>query len=1345
MAIKYLAGKRATALKSDIISDSLGSSADGVNNGITQSGSAPTGFPSTVQGYNGGTSEMNSGYGTGGGGGSGAVGKNESSTGSGDGGIGKTSSITGTSKYYSAGGGGGMHSGGDGIRGIGGLGGGGKAGYSAIQNTGSGAGGMSLENANSVSGNGGAGQVILKFPTSGTSYTATDDTISYLDNVGGNTKQLDESANKYGVCLHGNSQLVGKKLKSIAFNMKKNNSPTGNMNVKIYRESTIMQDWTEFEKVICNSSGNVATPYMLSTTANNTSWVLRFTVRYNRVWSANSYVYIGLSNSDGGYNVAQNFLGTLFRKGSSENNFGVHTVQNAQPDSVNSQDQQSNSTSTDTEYYFEIVRTSATECVVKRYTDRSYSSVASSSTSTYSSVSESCTGLDRIKVFALNASNSEAQVHVTDVMFYNGVTSVSVSGSASATSANVSASGLGGSFAETPFAFSGSDIIELKAGDRIVFEGGSHDGTDQIQFENNARPFLHDVHMARYTSSWVDLFPNSPLFKVVLDPSPDTTSSSGNTILRFLSSGTFTLSGGTPNVEYLVLGGGGATGSQVGGGGGAGGFVTGTKSSMANGSYTVTIGAGGISGASSGWSGNGASEGTASSSNGGNSVFSDITAYGGGAGASNDSNSGNGEDGWDGASGGGASYRSGKTKGDAIYNSGAYSFDGTDDYVTAGSTSSWNFLHDGSGGTVSAWVKRNASDGGGIFITEGGQSTTTGFGLGIRSGGNAYARTINTSNQWQVCEDTSSSVSTGVWHHILATIDSSSIKLYVDGTLNSSHTISGTLKSGNSTYNTIGRDYDGSSWSYLTTDIDDIGIWNRVLTATEIGKLANNNSAAWDGSQGGDSGYVSFDGTTCKISSASGIDSYAYGLDMGLDITGNYCLDFEFTMDSNTYVAQYQACGWLIGLWSANSAPSGENPTNSNYEFARVNSYTSGDPTVYARYRNGSSADQTSSQEPVFTLNSSTAQVRYGRLVRNGSNIHFSVFDDSGRTSQLGSTVTQSTTSGQTLRYLAIKQFTQSSSNTWNFTFDNVKLYNGQTTATGSVTKTVDFTQGDAQLVSSLTDKSELKANYTMDSTSLGATKTAPSSGVLPTGSSTTGWTLAGTTISSNNLNFDAAKQSTENSGVYELSEALSDEKWVLRFKYTISNLTNVNASNINAFIGLFSTTGTFNTNQDYMGLSYISAANSNYFWAGARNDAGIDESSSSNRIYDGSVSATTYYVEIKRKSATTGEISIGTNSDFVTGRTTMTTWLNGLNANITGLKYVGYKNRSNVPTLGGSVFNGTLSDFEIYNGVSSVDGCKNDYSDASPIPNSQTNTIVEATDDGNHYIWTGSAWTKVP
>lgn len=121
-------------------------------------------------------------------------------------------------------------------------------------------------------------------------------------------------------------------------------------------------------------------------------------------------------------------------------------------------------------------------------------------------------------------------------------------------------------------------------------------------------------------------------------PTVDTSSVSGKTILKYTGSGTFVLTGGTPDVRYLVVAGGGAGYTSAGtkratGGGGAGGFRTGTKSSMANATYTVTVGAGG-----------------AVSNNGSNSVFSDITSTGGGAGALN--SVGNGSSGGSGGGGG---------------------------------------------------------------------------------------------------------------------------------------------------------------------------------------------------------------------------------------------------------------------------------------------------------------------------------------------------------------------------------------------------------------------------------------------------------------------------------------------------------------------------------------------------------------------------------------------------------------------------------------------------------------------------------------------------------------------
>ena len=129
-----------------------------------------------------------------------------------------------------------------------------------------------------------------------------------------------------------------------------------------------------------------------------------------------------------------------------------------------------------------------------------------------------------------------------------------------------------------------------------------------------------------------------------------TSSTTGSyTILTYTStsSSSFTISSGTADVQYLVVAGGGASKDNWGyaGGGGAGGFITGTKTALASGTYTVSVGAGGIGAGSS-----------TTPANGGNSVFSNITALGGGGAGSWIVNSGTG---FDGGSGGGAQGNSG--------------------------------------------------------------------------------------------------------------------------------------------------------------------------------------------------------------------------------------------------------------------------------------------------------------------------------------------------------------------------------------------------------------------------------------------------------------------------------------------------------------------------------------------------------------------------------------------------------------------------------------------------------------------------------------------------------------
>jgi hypothetical protein len=93
--------------------------------------------------------------------------------------------------------------------------------------------------------------------------------------------------------------------------------------------------------------------------------------------------------------------------------------------------------------------------------------------------------------------------------------------------------------------------------------------------------------------------------------------------------------------------------------------------------------------------------------------------------------------------------------------------------------------------------------------------------------------TINGVNSILTFED--GSLLTNTWSHFVYTHDNDSAKIYLNGDLVQSMAISGGL-----TYNTLpvrfgGRPSDG--WHPFNGDLDDIGIWNRALTACEIQDL----------------------------------------------------------------------------------------------------------------------------------------------------------------------------------------------------------------------------------------------------------------------------------------------------------------------------------------------------------------------------------------------------------------------------------------------------------------------------------------------------------------------------
>ena len=217
----------------------------------------------------------------------------------------------------------------------------------------------------------------------------------------------------------------------------------------------------------------------------------------------------------------------------------------------------------------------------------------------------------------------------------------------------------------------------------------------------------------------------------------------------FTSSGTFTTTGLTQVVDFLIVAGGGGggncnTGAQGGGGGGAGGFLTSSGTSGANssalsqltltpGAYTVTIGAGGAGGSFS--EDQIGAQGT-------NSTFGGLTAIGGGGGGANST------EGTTGGSGGGGKEsdgvgRSGTSNQGMAGGNGSEADDKGGGGGGAGQTGRDHDVSEGAGG---AGLANSIRTGSAITYAGGGGAGGAGSAAGGAGGGGAggVAGTANT-------------------------------------------------------------------------------------------------------------------------------------------------------------------------------------------------------------------------------------------------------------------------------------------------------------------------------------------------------------------------------------------------------------------------------------------------------------------------------------------------------------------------------------------------------------------------------------------------------------------------
>jgi len=244
-----------------------------------------------------------------------------------------------------------------------------------------------------------------------------------------------------------------------------------------------------------------------------------------------------------------------------------------------------------------------------------------------------------------------------------------------------------------------------------------------------------------------------------------------------------------------------------------------------------------------------------------------------------------------------------------------------------------------------------------------------------------------------------------------------------------------------------------------------------------------------------------------------------------------------------------------------------------------------------------------------------------------------------------------------------------------------------------------------------------------------------------PVLTSSSGWSEEGGSTyhsidtSNNELDFRNKRNPAGDRSIsYDLGATVSDTAWVMRFKLDIdvmnipaggAQMENISLTDSDSSV-LFQT-----TSQDSLGFSigwYSSASSERDFMALHGNNTNLQ----SNYTYIGTdiIVVGTWYVEIKRLTATSMSVRVTTSSDY-TGGTLVTK--TDVSASTDGLRY--FKMAINNGADQANYMDGSISAIKIWNAVTTTDS----------YPNLPNGAILEESDTGKHYMWDGTdTWNEI-
>jgi len=265
----------------------------------------------------------------------------------------------------------------------------------------------------------------------------------------------------------------------------------------------------------------------------------------------------------------------------------------------------------------------------------------------------------------------------------------------------------------------------------------------------------------------------------------------------------------------------------------------------------------------------------------------------------------------------GATATSGVEQPSLVTNAKSIAFDGTDDHVNLGNN--WSFLDDPDANefTIVAWFK-GASGADGTIFGKAGADVNTERAVQFFTDGNdfGYGRLGNTHLSTGV------TVADGTWHHaaLVSWNDGGTYKgtVYIDGVARVTASTGSGTQADKDFLIGARRNTNNTDLGYLFTgNIDEVGIWNSALTATEIKAIYDNvrldftkNSVGYASSSSLAGWWRMGDGTTTSDSTTLSfpfvIDSKTttLGPELVVDGSSNWVGNFDVSGDVSSWTNQ---------------------------------------------------------------------------------------------------------------------------------------------------------------------------------------------------------------------------------------------------------------------------------------------------------------------------------------------------------------------------------------------------------------------------------------------------------